>query len=164
MRSFRVAIVILLVWFGQAFADLRVYFSPGDAPSEALVSLINNARHEVWVLAYAFTDKEISQALEKARARGVEVLVVMDYAFNRSSKYSVAKELADHNVPVFFDREHPTAHNKVMIFDKKVVATGSYNYTTTAHRNSENLLIISEDQKVVRAYISNFNFHKSHSK
>jgi len=38
------------------------------------------------------------------------------------------------------DHEHAIAHNKIIIIDKRVVITGSYNFTNQAeHENAEKL-------------------------
>lgn len=52
------------------------------------------------------------------------------------------------------------AHNKVIIFDNRLLLTGSYNFSKSAdHRNAENLLFISGEgsEQVVQNYIDNFN-------
>jgi phosphatidylserine/phosphatidylglycerophosphate/cardiolipin synthase-like enzyme len=48
-------------------------------------------------------------------------------------------------------------HDKFMIVDKKIVATGSYNWTTNAtDYNDENLIIITSDSTAA-AYNNEFN-------
>ena len=47
-------------------------------------------------------------------------------------------------------------HHKFCVVDKSVLLTGSYNWTkSAADRNQENLLV-TEDPKMVKAYISEF--------
>lgn len=54
------------------------------------------------------------------------------------------------------DRVPRIAHNKVMILDKDILLTGSYNWTKAAHhRNAENLLII-KNRPTVKIYKRNW--------
>lgn len=163
MLHLRVIAFVILLCSGQAFAEIRAYFSPSLEPSNKIIATISQAKSEILVLAYAFTDESIADALSVASERGVRVAVVFDYKFNFNSKFSVHKSLSEHKVAVFFDKAHPIAHNKVMIIDRKILITGSYNYTMGARKNGENLLVISNEPALIRQYILNFTNHLSHS-
>ena len=52
----------------------------------------------------------------------------------------------------------PLFHNKFAIFDKKVVFTGSFNWTVAANtRNQENVVVI-DDEEVAKKYEAQFAF------
>ena len=69
------------------------------------------------------------------------------------------------SLPPLIDAHHAIAHNKVMVIDKKIVITGSFNFTNQAeHENGENLLIIKGNPDLVLAYRQNYLAHKAHSK
>jgi len=58
---------------------------------------------------------------------------------------------------------HAIAHNKVMIIDKAVLITGSFNFTKAAEeKNAENLLVI-RSKELASTYIENWQRHKEHS-
>ena len=58
---------------------------------------------------------------------------------------------------------HAIAHNKVMIIDKAVLITGSFNFTKAAEeKNAENLLVL-RSKELARTYIENWQRHKEHS-
>jgi phosphatidylserine/phosphatidylglycerophosphate/cardiolipin synthase-like enzyme len=72
-------------------------------------------------------------------------------------------------IPVYLDREHSAAHNKVMVIDEgdpaAIVITGSYNFTFAAqNRNAENLLLLRHAPRTARAYADNWRRHSVHSR
>jgi phosphatidylserine/phosphatidylglycerophosphate/cardiolipin synthase-like enzyme len=61
------------------------------------------------------------------------------------------------------DDRHAIAHNKVMIIDREIVITGSFNFTKAAEeKNAENLLII-RNKDLAKVYTENWFEHKEHS-
>ena len=61
------------------------------------------------------------------------------------------------------DAEHAIAHNKVMIIDKELVITGSFNFTKAAQKkNAENVLII-RDKALADQYSQNWQVQAQHS-
>ncbi len=74
-----------------------------------------------------------------------------------------AHYLMHHHIPVWQDNQLSIAHNKVMIFDRKTVETGSFNFTYSAqHRNAENVLII-QNKALAAAYLKNWFRRKKQS-
>ncbi len=66
-------------------------------------------------------------------------------------------------IPTFIDTKHAIAHNKVMVIDKNIVITGSFNFTKAAeNNNAENLIIIQSD-KLAEIYQDNWYRHQRHS-
>ena len=114
------------------------------------------AKKSVHVAAYSFTSKEIAQALLDAKARGVDVRVVVDKS-QASGKCSAATFLANHAVSVRVDGEYQLQHQKIMVVDGVSVETGSYNFTASARdRNSENVLIIRNSPDLAGLYEANW--------
>lgn len=141
----------------------EVYFSPRGGATEAIVTEIGRARQEILVQAYSFTSKPIAKALLEARKRGVKIEAVLDKS-NATAKYTAATFLANAGIPVLIDAEHAIAHNKIMIIDRSVLITGSFNFTTAAeNKNAENLLVIKGNQKLIDQYIRNYEDHRGHS-
>ena len=120
----------------------RSYFSPGGCATDAIVNEIGKAQAEVLVQAYSFTSAPIAKALVNAHKRGVYVAIILDKS-QRSEKYSSADFTAHAGIPTYIDAQHAIAHNKIMIIDKEIVVTGSFNFTKAAEaKNAENLLIL----------------------
>src|SRR5262245_6200853 len=60
--------------------SIETHFSPGGDCTAAIVREIRAARHEVLVLAYSFTSRDVSQALLDAKMRGVTVEIILDHS------------------------------------------------------------------------------------
>ena len=60
--------------------------------------------------------------------------------------------LAHAGVPILIDRDFRIADAKAMVIDRKVVLTGSMNWTAGAARNSEDLNLITSEA-VAAAYM-----------
>jgi phosphatidylserine/phosphatidylglycerophosphate/cardiolipin synthase-like enzyme len=147
----------------KAEPRIRVLFSPGGGCTEAIVDAIGKARTSIDVQAYSFTSAPIAEAVVKAHARGVKVRVVLDKS-QRTERYTSATYLANHKVPVWIDAGHAIAHNKIILIDRSLIITGSFNFTKSAEqRNAENLLLIENHPELMSQYTSNFEQHLSHA-
>lgn len=150
--------------------DVRaeVAFSPGDDPARVIIDAVHAARRQALVQAFSFTHKAIARALVDARARGVDVQVIADGEQTERIENSVIDRIAAGGVPVFLDRSHAAAHNKVIVIDDgepyAVVITGSFNFTFAAqYRNAENVLVLRGAPRTAHAYAENWQRHRVHS-
>jgi phosphatidylserine/phosphatidylglycerophosphate/cardiolipin synthase-like enzyme len=144
--------------------EVTVHFSPKGGCQEALVKEIHLARKEILVQAYSFTADPLTFALVEAKKRGVKVEVLLDRS-NEVEKYSDLHILLEQGLDPLIDAEHAIAHNKIMIIDQRVIATGSFNFTHQAEaENAENLLILKGHTDLVQHYRANFFHHKAHCK
>jgi phosphatidylserine/phosphatidylglycerophosphate/cardiolipin synthase-like enzyme len=149
-------------WFTPP--SLQAHFSPKGGCTDAIVHEIQQARHEVLVLAYSFTSKPIAQALVDAKLRGVHVEIVLDHS-NEGEPYSDLHFFREQGLAPLIDPHHAIAHNKVMVIDNRTLLTGSFNFTQHAESdNAENLLVIKGHRELVRAYKDNFHAHKDHAR
>ena len=141
---------------------VQVYFSPRGGCTDAIINEIDQAKSEVLVQAFSFTSARIAKALLKAYKRGVKVEVILDKS-QRSERYSSATFFSNQRIPTFIDGYHTIAHNKIMIIDRQVVITGSFNFTKAAEEsNAENLIII-RSKELAGVYLKNWQRHKEHS-
>lgn len=126
--------------------SVSVYFSPRGGCTEAIINEIDHAKTEILVQAYSFTSAPIAKALVAAHKKGVKVQAILDKS-QRSEKYTSATFLTNAGIPTFIDAKHAIAHSKVMIIDREVVITGSFNFTKAAEeKNAENVLIIKDNR------------------
>ncbi|MBM4314346.1 MAG: phospholipase D family protein [Deltaproteobacteria bacterium] len=141
---------------------IEVYFSPQSGSTTAIVQEIDRARSEVLVQAYSFTSSPIARALLKAHRRGIRVEVILDKS-QKNHRYSSFVFLANARIPTYIDAEHAIAHNKIILIDRSVVITGSFNFTKAAEeKNAENLLII-RSKELTKRYLENWLHHRNHS-
>ncbi len=140
----------------------EVHFSPNGGCTQALVDEINKAQKEILVQAYSFTSKPIADALIAAHARGVVVEIIVDKS-QPLAKGEQSQQCFDAGILVWIDKKHAIAHNKVLIFDGAIVATGSFNLTESAELwNAENSIII-HDVVLAKRYVDNWGIHRDHS-
>jgi len=142
---------------------ISVYFSPNGGCTEAIIHQIQSAKTSVYVQAAQFTSAPIAKALVAAKARGIDVRVILD-GRKDDSDHSQVDRLVDGVVPTFADEKHHTAHNKVILIDHHLLFTGSFNFTRESEsENAENLLCIDNKPTLFAAYEANFKEHLGHS-
>jgi phosphatidylserine/phosphatidylglycerophosphate/cardiolipin synthase-like enzyme len=130
--------------------------------TDAIVSATGQAKMEILVQAYSLTSAPIVKALVDAHKRGVYVQIILDQS-QRKERYSSADFTAHAGLPTYIDAVHAIAHNKVMVLDKAVVITGSFNFTkATVTNNEENLLVI-RSKELANTYGENWQRHKEYS-
>lgn len=134
--------------------SIAVCFTPGQNCTNRIIHEIDNAKTEILIQAYSFTDMDIANAVTRAKKRNVSVSILID---KRNVGNSVYNEFDGHNFILRVDHVPGLAHNKIIIIDRKEVLTGSFNFSKAAqHRNAENLLVI-DDKDVVKLYLDNWS-------
>lgn len=88
--------------------------------------------------------------------------VILDKS-QRTEKYSSADFLVNSGIRTYIDSAHAIAHNKVMIIDKHVVITGSFNFTKAPEENNAENLLLIHDKKLASLYTKNWEEHAQHS-
>ena len=159
-----VAALVLLLPIGAARgAEPEPCFTPGDDCTGVILREIGRAGSAIMVQAYLFTSTPIARALLDAHKRGVKVTAVLD-ASNGTDRYTAADFLANQGIRTLLDGEHNIAHNKVIVIDRAVVITGSFNFTRSAQdANAENLIVL-RSKPVAEAYARNVEAHIAHSR
>ena len=120
---------------------LGLYFSPKGGCEEQIIYWIDKANSSIHVLIYSFTLDSISNALINAYSRGIEVEVLFEKS--EISQYSEYQKLKSIGISVRNDTNSKLMHNKIMIVDNLIIATGSYNWSANAEEsNNENMIVI----------------------
>lgn len=130
-------------------------FSPGTACLERIIGLIRGTRQRMAVCVYTITDDRIAQALLDAHRRNVEVRVLSD-AVKTLDPGSDIRRLAAEGVAVALDTPDKYMHHKFAVFDRRLVVTGSYNWTRSAARANDENLIVSSDPRLVDSFVAEF--------
>ncbi|MFJ5486528.1 phospholipase D-like domain-containing protein [Hansschlegelia beijingensis] len=121
-----------------------------------LGSAIDGAKREILVQAMFFTNRKLMRGLARAKARGVDVRMIMSIGSEKRRSKSLAYFL-EHGIPVLIDATVKTQHNKIMIIDQSEVFTGSYNFTSAAqNKNAENMIRITSAPEVVASFTKNW--------
>ncbi len=141
---------------------VQTCFSPRGKCAAYILREIESSKHELLVAVYAFTSADLAGALVQAKKRGVTVQVVVDREFDRTNENSKARFLDAQSVPVrrisgalvtMQDKEPGLMHQKFAVIDRRLVLTGSYNWTHSADsRNDENLLMFRNAGPLAEEY------------
>ena len=141
---------------------VQTCFSPQGKCSAHILREIEAAKQELLVAVYAFTSDDLAGALVQAKKRGVAVQVVVDREFDRTNENSKGKFLDAQKIPVrrvsgaiapVGDKDPGLMHQKFAIVDRRIVLTGSYNWTYSAdNRNDENLLLFRAASPLAEEY------------
>ncbi len=135
---------------------LEIYFSPEDGTAARLVELIHEAQTEIHFLMYSFTLDEIAKALIERAEAGVQISGIMDASQMRSNFGTEFERLQAAGINVRLDGNPDKMHHKVMLIDREIVVTGSYNFSANAENtNDENTLVIHSGP-LARRYLAEF--------
>lgn len=131
-----------------------VYFGPEtplDSPGqwfERLVQEIDTASVSIDFLTFAWTRTEVSDAMLRAARRGVVVRGAVP-ALYRSAAPAMA--LIAGQLPLRI----ADVHDKLLIIDRRLVMTGSANWSENSWGNNESVLWI-DDRGIAQAYLLGF--------
>lgn len=153
---------ILISVDGDAEMVVQACFSPQVKCSAHILREIDQAKKELLVAVYAFTHDELANALVQAKKRGVMVQVVIDREFDASNERSKGKYFEAQKIPLrrlsgirsaTLDKESGLMHQKFAVIDRRIVFTGSYNWTHSADSlNDENLLLFRDAGPLAEEY------------
>ncbi len=139
-----------------ADSEISVYFCPEDECDAQIVGQINAAQQSIHAAVYSFTLDSVGDALIEAKARGVEVRVVLDEG-QAAQEASEFQRLRDANIAVLLDGNPDYMHNKFAVFDSSKVATGSYNWTKHATKGNDENLILLKSAELAAKYEAEFS-------
>ena len=145
LRASQFRILVFAIAFASGLAranEIQVCFNPPLPEScdatKAIVEALVSARQQVLVQAWGLISAPIAQELVQAERRVQDVRVILDKRAARRGYPFLERA----GLLVLIDAEHATAHS-VMIVDRQIVITGSFNFTRSAQeRNAEDLVLI----------------------
>ncbi len=150
------------VGYGARGSFFEIYFTDPfnpnadkqeGGPDVPLAQAIEEARVSVDVAAYSMSLFSIRNALEHARARGVQVRMVME---SDNLDGSVPQALVEAGIPIIGDRRQGLMHDKFIVIDRSEVWTGSMNFTTSGTYEDNNNLVRIRSTKVAEDYTVEF--------
>ena len=139
-------------------SNVRIYFSPQDKTVErALIPLIDNAKNYIYLPVFVLTHKKMTDALIRAKNRGVDVKIILDATSTRA-QHSAHNIIRAAGIPLKTENYAGKVHNKSMIIDDRYVVTGSMNFSNSGeNKNDENCIII-ENSEIAKFYRGYFEF------
>jgi phosphatidylserine/phosphatidylglycerophosphate/cardiolipin synthase-like enzyme len=135
----------------SAASAAAVHFSPNGNVRQELIHAIQHSWKQIDVAVYHITSLDLARALASAHARiPVRVLTDREKAEANGTALKILREkrVAVRTLGVV---GQSLMHHKFAVFDRRLVATGSYNWTQTAERaNFENLVFLDDPDAVAR--------------
>lgn len=137
-----VLLAALLCAGAPARAAAEVHFSPGLR--QQVLPRLGAAKRTIDLAMHAFTDSDLAWALVKAKERGVRIRVYLDGG-QEKARFAKGRFLAARGVAVRYYRGSGLMHHKFAVIDRRLVLTGSYNWTASGDEsNQENLLVLAD--------------------
>ena len=161
--------------------DLTTVFTPHNKCTTdyclEILKQINNAQNTIDMALYGYSDiPDITTALQSAIKRGVRIRLVYDINSDSKNFYPDTLKLAQTLVESKADfgelpYQNSIMHNKFIVIDKKVVITGSANYSPSdiSGFNTNDILVISSPE-IAEIYEQEFRqmfnnkFHRKKTK
>lgn len=116
--------------------------------NDLTIRAINASRKSIDIAIYSITLKEMPKAILEAKDRGVKVRMLIDQFHVYPKMSAQIEDLIEGGIEIRIlrgTRDYGVMHNKIGIFDKEMVTTGSYNWTFSAtFFNHENMFITKE--------------------
>lgn len=131
-------------------------FSPGDACLRKLQQLCRDAKSTLDVCVFTIADDRLADALLDAHTRGVRIRIISDND-KRFDDGSDIVRLSAAGIPLRIDRSPYHMHHKFAVFDGRLMANGSFNWTRTASASNFENLVVSSDSYLVKVFGGQFN-------
>ncbi|XP_019268794.1 mitochondrial cardiolipin hydrolase [Panthera pardus] len=127
----------------------------GESSLSRLLGALLAARASLELCLFAFSSPQLGRAVQLLHQRGVRVRVITDcdYMALNGSQIGLLRKAG---IQVRHDQDLGYMHHKFAIVDKKVLITGSLNWTTQAIQNNRENVLIMEDEEYVRLFLEEF--------
>lgn len=151
----------------------RRFFTPDDSYTlqKLLVGLIDMEKTQIRALMFRLTNQPITDALVRAKKRGVKIELVIDSGALALAHYSRVHMLTKVGIPLYVYQSMAVSssgrgyqslmHQKTMIFSntfgRQVVTTGSLNFTYAAFNGNEEVVSIRNNEDVFNDHLKNFS-------
>lgn len=134
---------------------VQLYFSPEDRLDQVTIAALDAATERIEVAVFSLYYQPLTDALIRAKQRGVEVYVVTDA--KQSAGSQLDEQLRDAGIPVIEalnqTSEYTAMHHKFAVIDGATTLVGSYNWSYTAtFKSYEDLAVIAGDPEVAAAF------------
>ena len=168
MRKFRIAFATITLFSVLVFtpstgcleeqkSTVACYFSSRQECKPAVLNLLGLIESSVDIAIYGLTEEDITNRIIQLHKSKIAIRVIAD-KLQSKGKYSKVKDLQRAKVPlkIMSGFSGGIMHHKYLVVDRKVVLTGSYNFTTGATKcNYENFVII-RSKEVAERYLEEF--------
>ncbi|MBN1169620.1 phospholipase D family protein [Candidatus Micrarchaeota archaeon] len=150
---------ILVTYIGTLFfiVPVNTVFSPDDG--REIIDLIDSAEDSIDIEMYVFTSRDVVEALERAKNKGVEIRIIVERSTISGSNKEIFNELSAKGFRVkYASTAFQLTHSKFMILDGKVVFVGSHNFSNSALYKNREASVIIYSEKTAGEFQETFNY------
>lgn len=150
-------------------SELPIYaFSREGMVSSYLKAAIDSSYSSLDIAIYGISDPELAQSVIKAKEKGLRVRVIVNqsHLFNNKIDPSL-QQLIDSKVEIRTLKgagRYGIMHNKIAIFDSRILFCGSFNWTLKANNSNFENAIFNADSKYLSGYKAYFDWMWSYAK
>lgn len=179
MRIGKSIIYRVLICLVFILATTRGFCFPADVVSlnnreyfPAAQKAIAQAKKSIFIVMYLISfnkeDKKlkVSQLMEelvKAKQRGVEVKVILDYQKSGypptggEDNFEAFNFFKDNGIEAYFDSVGSYTHTKAMVIDERIIVSGSHNWTDAAFTRSNEISFLIDSPKLASRLLDEFS-------
>ncbi len=138
-------------------AGVRAYYGPGEEIGSIDARLIDMARTSIDMAAYVLSDRAVVSALSRAATRGVHVRIYLDGEEMTHSESAVSAIASTPNVELRQKhRSRDLMHMKSFAVDRRILRSGSANFSVSGEEYQDNDLIVIESPELAQGFEENF--------
>src|SRR3989449_1860796 len=147
---------IFTLWFLLAVStawacEVQPLFSPYDKVDDAIHAQLIQANKSVQCSLYGITNLRLVNDLIAVNKRGADVGVGLD-KMQAAGKSDLHAKLQDAGIQVEIKPVNVLEHNKFCAIDGSIVIMGSWNWSSSAQKQDNSDVIITDCPKVAQAF------------
>lgn len=137
----------------------ETFFTRTTSIAKVIEDLLQQTENTVEAALYRYSHPRLARALQGAAARGVKVRLVLDREKFSSTK--ATKDLLEEGqIPFRVLDGHlgpqSKMHHKLVILDRRIALTGSYNWSRESDEENYEGLTVLREPEVVSAFVEEF--------
>ncbi|MBS0605178.1 MAG: hypothetical protein JSS60_09125 [Verrucomicrobia bacterium] len=121
-------------------AEIYLLPDPQKLGIERLFHAIDSAKNRIDVAMFTLTHPAISEALIRAKNRGVDVSIAVDYYTARGASKKTLAAMGKEGVKIYLSQGRELLHHKWAVIDENLLIMGSANWTKAAFSKNQDFL------------------------
>jgi phosphatidylserine/phosphatidylglycerophosphate/cardiolipin synthase-like enzyme len=123
----------------------------------AILNAMTQAKREISIAVAWMSDQDIIERLLQKSNEGIAVTIILSSEAREEIVKSIeSRSNGSIRVYILTKVGKSMMHHKFCVIDKKVLITGSYNYTHNAISNDENVVVI-ESEEVAKFFVEEYS-------
>ncbi|MEW6035768.1 MAG: phospholipase D family protein [Candidatus Micrarchaeota archaeon] len=149
------ALVVMLIQQLFLAPAISTVFSPEQGGE--IIGFIDSAQETLDIEVYVMSSRDVVAALERAKARGVEIRIIVERNVVSGENDEIYRELASKGFNIrYAGSAQKLTHSKFIIVDGKAVLVGSHNLSNSALFKNREASVIVRDAAAVGEFEETF--------